>query len=309
MPVTLDEMNITAELANGYVVTERSKIPEIVYDKVTKINRIYLNPSNCKAAPGVLEAIKNADCIIIGPGSLYTNVIPNLLVVGIAKAIKESTALKVYISNIMTEPGQTDEYTVSDHINAIIEHCGKGIMDYCIYDTGEIVPEFIKKYNLEGQDLVVADVDNVKGITLLQRSLSMIENGCIRHDSELVAESIIQLICDDLRYQDKQNDPQYLMLNNKLKEDKRINKIKKQMKKDAKKAKKNKKADAKRTKRNSKFSNKYSERIESIKKADEMVKLKEQKAKKDKKRNKKTPQEIREEMLKKLESSHLKDKK
>ena len=304
MPVTLDEMNITAELANGYIVKERSKIPEIVYDKVTKIDRIYLNPTNCKPAPGVIDAINNADCIIIGPGSLYTNVIPNLLVVGVAKAIKESTALKVYISNIMTEPGQTDEYTVSNHLDAIIEHVGKGIVDYCIYDTGEIVPEFIKKYNLEGQDLVQADVDNVKGITLLQRNLSMISNGCIRHDPELIAESIIGLICDDLKYQDKQNDPQYLMLNNKLREDKRINKVKKQMKKDAKKGKNDNKKSGKRTKRNSKFANKYSERIESIKKADEKVRLKE----KTRRQKKKTPQEIREEMIKKLETSHLKDK-
>lgn len=111
IPVTLDEMNITAELANGYVVTEKSRIPEIVYEKITKINRIYLNPSNCRPAPGVIEAIKNADCIIVGPGSLYTNVIPNLLVNGVAKAIKESSAIKVYISNIMTEPGQTDNYS------------------------------------------------------------------------------------------------------------------------------------------------------------------------------------------------------
>ena len=231
IPVTLDEMNIVAELENGYVVTEKSKIPQITYEKVTKINRIYLNPTNCRPAPGVIEAIKEADCIVIGPGSLYTNVIPNLLVNGVAKAIKESTGLKVYISNIMTEPGQTDEYSVSDHLNAIIEHCGKGIVDYCIYDTGEIVPEFIKKYNLEGQDLVIPDIDKVKGITYLQRDLSTISDGCIRHDPDLVASSIIELICDDLKYQDKQNDPQFLMLNNKLREDKRINKIKKSKKK------------------------------------------------------------------------------
>ena len=294
IPVTLDEMNITAELENGYLVTEKSKIPEIVYEKVTKINRIYLNPTNCRPAPGVIEAIKEADCIIIGPGSLYTNVIPNLLVNGVAKAIKESTGLKVYISNIMTEPGQTDEYSVSDHLNAIIEHCGKGIVDYCIYDTGEVVPEYIKKYNLEGQDLVDSNIDKVKGITFLQRNLSMISDGCIRHDPELVAESIIELICDDLRYQDKQNDPQYLMLNNKLREDKRINKIKKQMAKDAKKGKKESKSSKK---RNSKFSSKYSERIESIKQADEMIKLKEQKMKKEAKKAKKVEKQ-RKEILK-----------
>lgn len=286
LPVTLDKMNITAELANGYLVTEKSKIPEMVYEKVTKINRIYLNPTNCRPAPGVLEAIKEADCIIIGPGSLYTNVIPNLLVNGVAKAIKENTGLKVYISNIMTEPGQTDEYTVSDHLNAIIEHCGKGIVDYCIYDTGEIVPEFIKKYNLEGQDLVVPDIDKIKGMTYLQRNLSMIQDGHIRHDPDLVATSIIELICDDLKYQDKQNDPQYLMLNNKLREDKRMIKIKKQMEKSEK---KNKKHPKEKQKKTSKFSNKYSERIASIREADEMIKLKEQKMKNsNNKKNKKT---------------------
>ena len=164
-------------------------------------------------------------------GSLYTNVIPPLLINGVAKAIKESTAIKVYVCNIMTEPGQTDNYTVSEHINAIIEHCGIGVMDYCIYDTGEIVPEFIKKYNMEGQDLVEQDVDKVKGIKFLQRNLSMIKDKLIRHDPSLVASSIIELICDDLRYQDKQNDPQYLMLSNKLREEKRINKLKKKTEK------------------------------------------------------------------------------
>ena len=276
IPVTLDEMNIMAELENGYVVEEKSRIPEVVSEKITKISRIYLSPSNCKPAPGVIDAIKNADCIIIGPGSLYTNVIPNLLVNGVAKAIKESTAIKVYISNIMTEPGQTDNYGVSDHLNAIIEHCGQGIVDYCIYDTGEIIPEFIKKYNLEGQDLVEQDIDKVKGIRFLQRNLSMISNGHIRHDPNLVATSIIELICDDLKYQDKENDPQYVMLNTKLREEKRINKIKKAMEKKEKKNEgKNEgrhKEDSKKGK--SKFSSKYSDRIASIREADAKSKVK-----------------------------------
>ena len=317
MPVTLDEMKIVAELANGYIVEEKSRIPEVVSEKVTKINRIMLNPSNCRPAPGVIETIKNADCIIIGPGSLYTNVIPNLLVNGIAKAIKESTAIKVYISNIMTEPGQTDDYTVSDHLNAIIDHCGTGVVDYCIYDTGEIIPEFIKKYNLEGQDLVGQDIDKVKGIKFLQRNLSMIKDDHIRHDPGLVASSIIELICDDLKYQDKQNDPQYLMLNTKLREEKRINKIKKDMKKNEKKELKNKNK-AKRAKRSkSKFSSKYSDRIEAIREADEKARIKMEKRENKKgtkrttkpsKNKRKTPQQLREEMLKKLEESKLNTK-
>ena len=276
LPATLDEMKICAELENGYIVKEKSKIPDIVSEKVTKINRIFLEPANCRPAPGVIEAIKNADCIIIGPGSLYTNVIPNLLISSVAKAIKESTAFKVFISNIMTEPGQTDNYTVSDHLNAIISHCGQGIVDYCIYDTGEIVPEFIKKYNMQVQDLVEQDIEKVKGIKFLQRDLSAIDGGLIRHDPNLVAKSIIELICDDLKYQDKQLDPQYLMLNNKLKEDKRISKIKRRSKrKNIKGANEAKKA-AMGSKRKSKFSNKYSERIASIRESDSKINIKAQ---------------------------------
>lgn len=313
IPVTLDEMNITAELANGYVVTEKSRIPEVVYDKITKINRIYLNPSNCRPAPGVIEAIKNADCIIVGPGSLYTNVIPNLLVNGVAKAIKESSAIKVYISNIMTEPGQTDNYSVSDHLNAIIEHCGKGIVDYCIYDTGEIIPEMIKKYNMEGQEIVEQNIDKVKGITFLQRNLAMITDGYIRHDPTLVASSIIELICDDLKYQDKQNDPQYMMLNNKLREDKRIHKIQEQMKRKEKKQSKHPERKNKHQKGKSKFANKYSERINSIRTSDEKRKIERKKLEKNKQQVKnkqeKTSQEIRREMRETLEKSKIHNEK
>lgn len=319
IPVTLDEMKIVAELANGYIVEEKSRIPEVVSDKLTKINRIMISPTNCRPAPGVVEAIKNADCIVIGPGSLYTNVIPNLLVNGVAKAIKESTAIKVYISNIMTEPGQTDDYSIADHINAIIEHCGTGIIDYCIYDTGEIIPEYIKKYNREGQDIVEQDISKIKGIKFLQRNLSIIKGSLIRHDPSLVAASIIELICDDLKYQDKQGDPQYLMLNNKLREEKRINKIKKKTAKNAQREREGKANKKKKTlKSKSKFSSKYSDRIESIREADKKAeaKMKQRKnqegkpkrkpARRTTKAKQKTNQEIRDEMLKKLENSKLK---
>lgn len=292
VPVTLDEMEIQAELENGYVIKEKTKIQEMVTEKFTKINRIKLSPSNIKVAPGVIEAIKEADCIIIGPGSLYTNVIPNLLVNGVAKAIKESSAIKVYVSNIMTEPGQTDDYSVSDHLKAIIDHCGTGIVDYCIYDTGEIIPEIVKQYNLEGQDLVIPDIQKIKGIKFLQRDLATVAQKYIRHDPALVANSVIELICDDLKYQDKQNDPQYMMLNNKLREDKRIEKVKKNM---AKKAKKKKQEPVLKSK--SKFSTKYSARIASIKEAD--LKVKKPKVKKVREeRRRKTSQQIREEMIK-----------
>ena len=277
LPVTSEEIKICAELENGYVVEEKDKIPEMVNEKMTKINRVYLKPSNCKPAEGVIQAIKEADCIIIGPGSLYTNVIPNLLVNGVSKAIKESKAIKIYVNNIMTEPGQTDDYTVSDHVKAIIEHCGEGLIDYCIYDTGEIIPEYIKMYNREGSDLVEQKINTheLRKIKFIKKNISTIIDGKIRHDANLVAESAISLICNDLKYQDKENDPEYVMLNAKLKSDKRINKLKKEKAKIDKKLRKKGIEPNKKQKTNakqSKFSNKYSERIKSIKESDEKYK-------------------------------------
>ena len=277
LPVSNDEMRICAELENGYVVENKDMIPEIVSEKMTRINRVYIQPSNCKPADGVIEAIKEADSIIIGPGSLYTNIIPNLLVNGVAKAIKESKAQKIYVNNIMTELGQTDDYSVADHLKAIIEHCGEGLIDYCIYDTGEVIPEYIKKYNLEGSDLVEQKLDDpkLKKIKFIKKNISTIIDGKVRHDPNMVAEAAIKLICNDLKYEDRENDPEYVMLNAKLKSDKRINKIKKiQSKEEKKKSNKNQKTtQSKHTKtRQSKFSNKYSERIKSIKESDEKFK-------------------------------------
>ena len=261
LPVTEDEMKICAELGNGYVVEEKSKIASMVYDKLTKINRVYLSPSNCKPTPGVIEAIQNADSIIIGPGSLYANIIPNLLVNGVARAIRESKARKFYVCNIMTEPGLTDNYSVADHVNSIIEHCGEGLMDYCLYDTGEVIPEYIKKYNLDGADLVEQDLKDVKEkrIKFIKENLSVIKNDSVRHNANLIADLVIQIICDDLKYMDKHNEPEYVMMNSKLKADREINKQKKKTSKN--------KAKGKTQKRigNSKFASKYQERIKSIK--------------------------------------------
>ena len=157
MPVTLDEITICAELTDGTTIKQKDRIPEIVTEKVESINRIYISPSNCRPSPGVIESIEDADVIIIGPGSLYTNVLPNLLVKNVSKAIRDSKALKFYISNIMTEPRQTDNNTLSDHIKAIQEHVGTGVVDYCLADTGAVIPEYIRKYYKEGSDLVEVD--------------------------------------------------------------------------------------------------------------------------------------------------------
>lgn len=264
LPVTLDEMRICAELQDGTVIEEKSKIKEIVSNKVTKINRVYLSPSNCRTAPGVIDALKNADAIVIGPGSLYTNVIPNLLIKNVAKTIRESKALKIYISNIMTEPGQTDDYDVSQHIQSILEHSGEGVVDFCISDVGEIVPEYIRKYNLMGSDVVNIDTAEIrsKGVQLIKGELATVEGNYIRHDPDKTAKLIIELICTDLKFKDQHNNEQYMLLNSKLKEENKKEKNKK--------VKKVKEKPRKiREKRTSKFSNKYRDRIESIKESEQ----------------------------------------
>ena len=279
LPVTNTEMNICAELENGYVVENKDMIPQVVSDNMTRINRVYIQPSNCKPAEGVLEAIREADSIIIGPGSLYTNIIPNLLVNGVAKAIKESKAIKIYINNIMTEFGQTDNYSVADHIKAIIEHCGEGLIDYCIYDTGEVIPEYIKKYNKEGADLVEQNLNDpkIKKIKFIKKNISTIIDGKVRHDPYMVAESAIKLICNDLKYEDREDDPEYVMLNAKLKSDKRINKIKKMQAKMEKKEQGKQQDKNKKSVRKSKFNSKYSDRIQSIRESDEKFRRNHQK--------------------------------
>ena len=265
LPVTKDKMKICAELDNGYLIEEKSKIAETVYDKLTKVNRVYLNPTNCKALPEVIEAIKQADGIIIGPGSLYTNVIPNLLVNGVSRAIKESKAIKLYVCNIMTEPGLTDNYSVADHVNTIIDHCGEGLIDYCLYDTGEVVPEFIKKYNLDGAELVEQDLSDIKDkrIKFIKEDMSIIKDDFVRHNSMIIADTLIKMLCDDLKFKDKQNEPEYIMMNSKLQADKQINKERKRNLKN------NKKEPKTKNRGKSKFASKYSDRIESIKTADE----------------------------------------
>ena len=271
IPVTNDEIKICAELKDGTIVEEKDKISEVVYEKVTKIQRVYITPTNAVPTTAALDAIREADAIIIGPGSLYTNIIPNLLVKNVARTIKESKAMKFYVSNIMTEPGQTDDYSISDHINALVEHVGKDIIDYCICDTGEVTPEFVRKYNKMGADVVEQDLKKVsiKGITIIQKDMSIIKGDAIRHDPDVIAACVMETICNDLKYKDKQNDPQYVLLNSKVKDEKkRERKQTKNKRKTVKRKARMEKRDEPRFRQKSKFQTKYKERIKSIKNSD-----------------------------------------
>ncbi len=272
IPVTLDEITICAELADGTTIRQKDKIPEAVATRHSKINRIYVSPTNCRPAPGIIDAIEEADIIIIGPGSLYTNVLPNLLIRNVAKAIKDSKATKYYISNIMTEPGQTDEYTLSEHLKVIQEHIGTGIIDYCLADTGEVIPEYIRKYNKEGSDVVEIDSKKLNGhnIKVIQRNMSCVKDGKIMHNPDIIASTIIEMVCNDLKFHDMQNDTEYLLLKSVLKEQK---KIQQRQEKGLVKVKNNKLGFMKKENPNkkSKFKEKYEDRVHSIQNTDAKI--------------------------------------
>ncbi len=189
LPSTLDDMKLVAEMEDGRIIHGESNIPEAH----GKIKRLYTDPKNCRALPDVIEAIRDAELIILGPGSLFTSVIPNLLIPEIAHEIAKSNARKIYVCNIMTQPGESDGFSVSDHVNALIKHAGsKRIVDTVL--VNDYMPSNLaKKYQLSGSYPVKLDLDNLKkmGVKLFSRKL--IEDnkeGYVRHSSNRVARAI-----------------------------------------------------------------------------------------------------------------------
>lgn len=189
LPATLDDMKLAAEFEDGTIVKGESNIPEAH----NKIKKLFTEPSVCKALPEVLDAIMNADLIILGPGSLYTSVIPNLLVAGIVEAIESSNAKKIYVCNIMTQPGETDNYSVASHVNALISHAkGKKIIDAVLVNNS--LPENISEgYAKTGSIPVRLDMENIAPIGVSVVSQKLIEEnkqGLVRHSSNRVARAV-----------------------------------------------------------------------------------------------------------------------
>lgn len=171
----------------------------------------------------------------------------------------------------MTKPGETDDYSLSDHVKAIIEHANNKVIDYCVYDLGDIVPEFVRRYNKDGAFPVEQDTERCKdqGVKPIKKEFACIVDGSIRHDPVAVADSIIEIICEDLRFKDMQNNPKYVRMNTKLKAN---NEVRKEKAKEKHKKIKEENKEAKRARRmdrpKSKFSTKYDERIKSIRNSD-----------------------------------------
>lgn len=189
LPSTLDDMKLVAELEDGRIIRGESNIPEAK----GKIKRLFTNPEDCKPLEDAITAIKSADLIILGPGSLYTSVIPNLLIKKISQEIANSTAKKIYVCNIMTQPGETDDYSVSDHINAIINHAGnKKIIDAVLINNS-LPDNLAEKYKLANSFPVKLDADNIKKTDVKIVSKKLIEEskeGLVRHSSNRVARAI-----------------------------------------------------------------------------------------------------------------------
>ena len=152
LPVTTEDVHIEAEFENGTVVRGESNINTQKRLLECPIKHIRMIPEHPKALSDTISAITNARLLIFGPGSLYTSVIPNLLVDGIADAVRASSARKVYICNVMTQDGETENYTAADHIKALFEHSYDGLFDTCIANSAEISRELIKKYAAEGAE-------------------------------------------------------------------------------------------------------------------------------------------------------------
>ena len=266
LPVTLDKITIAADFSDGSHVTTRKDFIEAVNTRIVEIDRVFIAPSNCRPAPGVLEAIREAEAIVIAPGSLYTSVLPTLLVKNVVNEIRESKALKIFVSNIMTEPGQTDDFSLSDHLKVIKEHIGVDLFDVCLVDNGEVVPEYVRKYNKDGAELVEIDEKKIPGVRVVEKKLSTIVDGKIRHNPQVVAMTIVEFICNELKFQDEHHGTEYLLLQSVLKEQRKI-----QAKKERDEARgklpvvvKNNKLKTKQ----SKFKEKYNDRFASIKTAD-----------------------------------------
>ena len=200
LPSTLTSTHICAELKDGSVVEEEFNVRA---PRKAAIERVFLKSNDVECPPDAISEIEKADIIVIGPGSLYTSVISNLLVGGIKAALQRTKAVKIYLCNIVTQPGQTDNYTASDHIKAIIKYLGEGILDYVLVNNNFPREEIIEKYRKQDADIVALD-ENLEKNNVAIEVTDLIENieqkrvlwekqDLIRHDPEKLADSICRI--------------------------------------------------------------------------------------------------------------------
>ena len=194
MPATAERIRLLAKMSDGKEIEGESEIAAYGESRKAKILHMSMIPAAPIAVGDALEAIRHADLITLGPGSLYTSVLPDLLVPEILQAIKESNAPCLYICNIMTQPGETEGYTVSDHVKALIEHVGKNVIDYVLVNNARPSREILKKYEEVGEFPVKIDEKQVEetGVIMIKSNLLGEERGA-SHNSLVLAENIIRI--------------------------------------------------------------------------------------------------------------------
>ncbi len=189
IPSTLEKVTLVGEFMDGTSVVGETNITEVQ----KPLRNIRLQPDDCRACPEALDAIESADLIIFGPGSLYTSILPNLLIQDIYDAVLKADAYKVYILNVMTQPGETDGFSAWDHLRVLIEHTDPRIADACFVNVEQIPVTMIDKYQKKGAEPVILDTDAIrlKGYDIIEGEILKID-GQVRHDPEKLAKLIFE---------------------------------------------------------------------------------------------------------------------
>lgn len=192
LPAANTSVILHAEMEDGQVVSGESTIPS--YGQ--RIKRVFLTPEKIDPLPETLEVIRGADLIIIGPGSLYTSILPNLLVPKIGEEVLKASAKKVYICNVMTQPGETLNYSAADHVKALNDHMDRPFIDTILINNEDIPDEIKQKYAMELARPVDFNVDDLKtmGLEVIRDRIVAYKNDVIRHDTHKVASLLVDLL-------------------------------------------------------------------------------------------------------------------
>ena len=194
LPVTNQDVRLEAEFHDGSRVLGESKIFYAKKINNSRIRKVRLVPERPAALPESVQAIRDADIVVIGPGSLYTSIIPNFLVSGISDAVRQSRACKIYALNIMTQDGETDGYDADDHVRAILEHAGPGVIDVCIANSTPVPPEIMEPYAKEGVAQLELNRTDIEQLGIAVRTFPLLEPGrYIRHNSDALARAILSV--------------------------------------------------------------------------------------------------------------------
>lgn len=190
LPAANQIVTLHAEYEDKTIISGESKIP--AYGK--RIEKVFISPADVKPLPETINTIRQADIIAIGPGSLYTSILPNLLVEDIKKAIINSKAKKVYICNLMTQAGETSNYTAFDHVEALIDHVGENFLDTILISKEEIPENVQYLYKQEKASPVKIDVERLEklDIEIVKKDISVVHDGAVRHDATEVAKWLVE---------------------------------------------------------------------------------------------------------------------